>query len=337
MPMIQILAAALLVQSPAPGQSTFEIRPLAPRGHAALVVLRPPHYAFASSLVVVGDSGVLIVDTQQSPAAARDLVRALPSITDRPVRWIVNTHWHPDHVFGNGAWKDAFPAARIIGHRSLLHDVPGRAAAMRDQDLADLPPSIELRRRWLAEGHRDGAPLDSAARADLEYSLRLRQDQLAQLRDLRILAPDSTFSDSITLDLGGIATRLIHVGPAHTAGDVVVHVPGAGVLAVGDLLERGAPWLDGACPGGWARALRRLMDLEATTILMSHGPIAGPAFLDLYARLMDAIANGRDLAPFGPRAAELGLSPEAFDRFAAAAPALVAAADSTGACDRPRD
>ena len=311
-----ILLAALQVAAPQQAAAqTFEIHRLHDRVHAALVVPRPPHYAFASSLVVIGDSGVLIVDTQQSPDAARDLVRLLPTITDRPVRWIVNTHWHGDHVYGNIAWKQAFPDAIILGHRSLLRDVPGRAADYRDQEIRDLPASIDQRRRWLADGHRDGVPLDSAARAAVAYSLDLRQRYLAQLRDLPLLPPDRPIDDSLTLDLGGIAVRLLHVGPAHTPGDLVVLVPDARVLAVGDLLEWGTPWIDGACVSGWARALDRLRDLPADTILMSHGPLAGPDFLGLYADLLDALATSADLEPFRAPLARTGVSDAAFDRF----------------------
>ena len=333
MPIPFLLAAILTAPlQAATVQETFEIRPLHDRVYAALVVDRPPHYAFASSLIVLGDSGVLIVDTQQSPAAARDLVRALTALTDRPVRWVVNTHWHPDHVFGNVAWKEAFPDAVILGHRTLLHDVPDRAGDHVRREIEELPASIADRRRWLAQGHRDGTPLDSAGREAVAYSLGVRQRQLEQLRGLRLLPPDRPVDDSLTLDLGGITVRLLHVGPAHTAGDLVVHVPQARVLAVGDLLEWSTPWLDGACPAGWARALRRLQDLPADSILMSHGPVADPPFLALYADLMAAIAGGEDLAPFREPLAAIGIGDAAFHRFVAGVPDALATSPAPPGC-----
>lgn len=312
-----------------PGE-TFTLHQLHPRVYAAVVVDRPAEYAFSNSLVVVGDSGVLVVDTQASPDAARALIRIVRSFTDIPVRWVVNTHWHGDHVQGNVAYREAFPGVTFLGHRSLVEDVPDRTEAARLDEMAKLPASIEDRRRWLRENSRGGVPLDSAARAAVAYSAHMRERYLDQLLTLRLIPPDVVIDDSMTLSLGGISVRLVHAGPAHTRGDVAVHVPEAGVLAVGDLLEWGLPWLQGACVAGWAAALRRLGEVQATSIVMSHGPTATPPFLEAYAELLGAITEQKDLGPFYDGLSVTGVTPATFDRFAVAAAS--ARADSGAAC-----
>lgn len=311
---------------------TFRIQEVRPGIHAALVVSRPPEYAFANSLVVVGDSGVLIVDTQQSPAAARALLRRLPSLTDKPVRWIVNTHWHADHVFGNVVWKEAFPDAVVIGHRSLVDDVPGLAGAYRDDQVTQLPRTIEERRLWLAEGERNGTALTAEERRGIEYSLELRERYLEQLTPLRLFPPEIAVDDSLTIELGGIDARLLHMGPAHTRGDLAVHLPDAGVLAVGDLLEWSVPWLEGACVSGWADALRRIEHLAPESIVMSHGAVVEHGFLALYADLLEALAAGDDIGPFRHGLASAGVDVAGFDRFARDASSTTVAAEMEGAC-----
>ncbi len=315
------LAASLLAAQDA---ETFRVETLHPGVHAALVVPNPPDYAFANSLVIAGDSAVMIVDTQQSPGAAEALLRMLPSLTDRPVRWIVNTHWHADHVFGNQAWRDAFPDARIVGHRSLLDDVPERTRAYRDELLEALPREIEEREGWLANGEAAGRPLTDDDRSAVERGLALRRRYLAQLAELRVLPPDMVVDDSLTLDLGGLAVRMEHVGPSHTRGDMIVHVPDAGVTAVGDLLEWGTPWLDGACVPGWVDALVRVRRLvmgrgDGARLLPSHGPVVGPDFLALYEELLAAVADGADLEPFRSRLDAAGVDVSGFDGFVRAA------------------
>lgn len=333
--------AVLTAQEP----QTFDLEQLHPRVHAAVVVPNPPHYAFANSLIVVGDSAVLVVDTQQSPGAARALIRALPAVTDRPVRWIVNTHWHADHVFGNAAWREAFPDVRIVGHRSLRSDVPERAAAYRDEQIEALPRAIRERETWLAEGRVNGEPLDAAARAAVGRSLDIRRRYLAELSGLPIVPPDIVMDDTLTIDLGGVTARLTHVGPAHTGGDLVVYVPDARILAMGDLVEWGTPWLEGACVGGWAAALDRTTAMGADRILPSHGPVVGPEFLALYRDLLAALASRGPLQPFRDRFAAAGVgvggaagggaaggSSSAFDRLVASVPSVTAAAERAGAC-----
>lgn len=325
------LAASLLASQDA---ETFRIETLHPGVHAALVVPSPPDYTFANSLLIAGDSAVMIVDTQQSPGAAEALLRILPSLTDQPVRWIVNTHWHADHVFGNQVWKDAYPDARIIGHRSLLEDVPERARAYRDELLEALPREIEEREGWLADGEVAGRPLTEEDRAAVERGLALRRRYLGQLTDLRVLPPDVVVDDTLTVDLGGLTVRMEHVGPSHTRGDMIVQVPEGGVTAVGDLLEWGTPWLDGACVPGWVDALGRVRGMargvDEPRLLPSHGPVVGLGFLVLYEELLSAVVEGRDLEPFRSRLESVGVGVAGFDGFAQAAGAPGAGAGADG-------
>lgn len=261
------------------GGATFTFTDLAPGVLAALVVPDPPNYAFANSLVVDLGGELLVVDTQQSPAAAEALIDEIRARWTEPVRWVVNTHWHGDHVYGNIAYRRMWPDVIFVGHHTLADDMRDLGLPQLEQDRAALPPSIEERRRWLAAGTGpDGTPLTAAQRTRVQRSLDLRVGQVEQLRTLELVPPDSVFTDSIVLAGSTRTVRLYAVGPAHTRGDVVVWLEAEGILAAGDLVEDAYPWVDGGDIGGWARALERLATFGASVILPAHGsPWHAPA------------------------------------------------------------
>lgn len=258
----------------ASAQEVFELENLGRGVHAAVVVPRPAAYAFANSLVVIGEDGVLVVDTQQSPAAARALIGEIRRLTNAPVRWVVNTHWHGDHVYGNEAYREAFPDVRFIAQASLPSDLAEHGAERLRGEIAELPASIEARRRWLAEGRGPGDDsLTDENRDAIRYSLRLREAQLAQLTQLDLIAPDLVFEQRLELRVGAREVHLLHFGPAHTRGDVIVYLPAEGIMAVGDLLEHGLPWFGDGYPAGWAATLDSIAALEPAVLVPSHGAV----------------------------------------------------------------
>ncbi len=261
----------------APGDSlhVFEIHRLADGVYAATVIERPEAYAFSNSLIVVGDEAVLVVDTQQSPRAARELIRRIRALTPLPVRWVVNTHEHGDHVYGNVAYREAFPGVRIVAHPATSFAVAEGGPQRVEAERSSLPESITARESWLREGRLpDGRPITPAIRAQLEYSVRLRSGYLQELRGLELVPPEGWVDRLRQVDLGGRSVELIPVGPAHTPGDLLVSVRGAGVVAVGDLLEEAAPWIEGA-PSlvGWGRALETVASMEASILVPGHGRV----------------------------------------------------------------
>ena len=253
----------------------FEVEEIADGVFAALVVARPDAYAFANSLIVIGTEGVLVVDTQQSTRAAQELIRLVRRLSPLPVQWVVNTHWHGDHVYGNVAYRDAFPGVRFLAHPETVVGMREQGAAQRADELSTLPESIAERQLWLDEGSLpDGRALTPGQRDQVTYSLELRRNYFAMLRALEIVEPEGTIDARRSIDLGGRLVELIPLGPAHTEGDVGVLVPDASVLAVGDLLEMAPPWIDGAASlAGWADALNRVSREGASILLPSHGGV----------------------------------------------------------------
>lgn len=266
----------------------FDLEKLAEGVYAALVKPRPPTYVFANSLIVIGTDAALVVDTQQSPSAAEDLMSELERLTDVPVRYIVNTHWHGDHVYGNETYRRSFPGVVILGHDSTREDVLGPGVERRQEELRTLPETIREREAMLASGD-----LTDEQRARVEYSRSARTRYLGELQHLTLVPPDVTFSTSVVVHLGGgFDVEVHHLGPAHTRGDVVVYLPREEILAVGDLLEDAFPYFGDSYPSGWATALERIGRFDAETMLPSHGSVLRDReLLDVETRLLRALVT----------------------------------------------
>jgi glyoxylase-like metal-dependent hydrolase (beta-lactamase superfamily II) len=153
---------------------------------------------------------------------------------------VVNTHHHFDHCFGNAAFLDA----PIYAHPEAIDQI-------RTTDPADVS------REW--------APTHPG---------------LSGVIDTDIRVPDQPVVHEVTLDLGGRTAVLRHPGRGHTAGDLIVHVPDAGLVVAGDLVEEsGPPQFDDAYPLEWPDALAAILALEPGAVVPGHGAMCGPSFV----------------------------------------------------------
>lgn len=274
-PVPLLLTTLLLVAASAGAQEVFRVEPLAEGVWAGIVLERPDAYAFANSLVVEGEDGILVVDTQQSPTAARALIREIRARSDRPVRWVVNTHEHGDHVWGNVAYREAFPAVVFVGHAALARELEGEGLDRLSEERERVDAVVDARRRALAEAERGtgDAAIGEEEVERLRWSLRVNRAYREDLDGLPLIPPDVEVDDSLTLDLGDREVRVLALGPAHTRTDVAVWLPESGILAAGDLVEEGFPWFGDADPRGWAEALDVLSALRPRILLPAHGGV----------------------------------------------------------------
>lgn len=198
-----------------------------------------------SGLIAAG--GGLVVDTLFDLALTRDLAKLYADVHPASPRRIVNTHHNGDHCWGN----QLFPGAEIIAHRGCANRFSATAPAHLDAIRRMTDPPEHLR-----DLHEELAPFDFTG---VE------------------LAPPTTVVDGDTvLDLDGVRVDLIYAGPAHTEGDLAVHVPDEGVALLGDLLFLGcAPVGWEGSTAQWIAALRRIEALEPEHVVPGHGPVCG--------------------------------------------------------------
>jgi len=190
---------------------------------------------------VIGSEAVAVIDTGGSYAVGAALKEALRAVTPLPVRYVINTHGHPDHVFGNAAFVDA--------------NAGGTAAA---------PPPQFI-------GHAN-LPRMLAARGDV-YMRKLKTQLGPAAEKSTLIAPTRTVQDHLRLDLGRRKLELRAWPNAHTYSDVSVYDTGTRTLWTGDLLFIGrTPSLDGDA-AGWLTAMDALDRLPASATIPGHGPV----------------------------------------------------------------
>ncbi len=220
---------------------------------AGCFVLRYPEWDVSIG-VVAGSNGVLVVDTRASAAQGRrlaeDVRRLAPAV---PVRWVVDTHQHFDHTFGNAA----FEGATIHAHENAAAGLV--AAGERIKDLIRADPSTD-----------PDQPAITAA-------------VLAEVLETQYRLPDETFSSAAAIDLGDRYVELAYPGRGHTDGDLAVRVPDADVVFAGDLIEQSAnPSYGPDCfPLDWAPSLDLLIGMltPQTVVVPGHGTPVDKGFV----------------------------------------------------------
>jgi cyclase len=198
----------------------------------------------------VGDDAAFIVDDQFAPLTEK-IVAAIKALTDKPVKFVINTHWHGDHTGGNENFGKA--GAVIVAHDNV------RKRLSTEQ-------FNEFFKRTMPPAPKDALPI-------------------------------VTFSESATLHLNGDEVRMVHVAPAHTDGDSIVHFTKANVLHMGDLYFNGSyPFIDVSSGGdvnGIVAAADQALAIanESTKIIPGHGPLGTKSTLKQY---RDVVATVRD-------------------------------------------
>jgi len=248
--------------------SLFEIRLVADGVYAAIA--RPHRPENANSMIVILDDGVLVVDTASTPSSARALMEEIRKLTPKPVRYVVNTHFHWDHFWGNELFRRTFPGVRIIATESARLDMErmGLGWPYRDRLVkGELPEAFE---RWKAQLAKETDP-------ERRQLLRDRLEQWGkasgELNTMPSALPDVTFDGRLSLPNDAQPVEIIAPGRGHTSGDLVVYLPQSKTLASGDLIAGDMPFIADVSPYDWIRTLDTVEHLDVEIIVPGHGGV----------------------------------------------------------------
>lgn len=285
---------------------------------------------FSNGAFIVNRDDVLVVDTHLRPSWAKDLIAEIRKITDNPVRYVVNTHWHNDHVQGNQTYVSVFgPGVEYIAQHTAREDMVSKAIPnVQDQLNKDLPDRIARTEKTLADGKGpDGTPLTGQARANLSARVASDKAYLEELKSVQIALPTITFERSLVLYKPERTIHILFFGKGHTRGDVAVYLPRERVVITGDLLTNGIPFMRDAYPSQWIGTLDSVRNLDWDTAVTGHGGVQkGKEQVDrllaymkeMVAAVKEAIGKGVTL-----EAARKNIDPALRDKHQAGFPAYV--------------
>jgi cyclase len=224
-----------------------------------------------NSIAIVTDRDVVLFDATILPATADAVLNELRQLTPKPLRYLVNSHWHPDHSGGNDEIAKAYPEIEIIASqrtRELMQDTASVYVKTLEFEAAQANHEIdrELKSGRTSDGHR----LTPKDRAELNSQLALAARFLAEFKATPSRLPTLTFGDTLTLFHGGRELRFFRL-PGHTAGDVAVFLPAEKILLTGDLLVYPVPFCADSHPSAWIASLETLSRLDARIIVPGHG------------------------------------------------------------------
>jgi cyclase len=224
-------------------------------------------YSGSNSVFLVTDAGVLVIDTRQHPRAGEELLAEIRKVTDKPIKWVINSHFHGDHNFGNAPFRAT--GATFVAQQETARIIP-----------KVLPKEMARRQGYFKSHNYDPT-------------------------EVKLDPPDVTFDNQMTIRLGGRQVQLLYFGPGQQAGDTFVLFPHARTLFTpGSFAQHSMPnMLFTPSVENWLKLLDQVAAMDVDRLLPAHGDVAARADVkelqamigDEYATVKDAVAKGVSL------------------------------------------
>lgn len=255
--------------------------------------------------IIINEHDVVIVDAGGAPAAARNVIAEVRKLTSKPVRYVINTHIHRDHRFGNQEYVKQFPGVEIIAHPGIREVI----ARTNDQYMTSLLKRTEGPQKQVEDEvqrlRKEGKPGNEKIIAHLARFLN--EDIHAIRREYRTVVnvpPTLTVDRKLTLHRGRRPIEILFLGHGDTEHDLVVYLPDDKVICSGDMVVHPFPYGFSEQPLEWSKTLGKLAEFDFEYLIPGHGEVQhGKAYLTAIASLLhsvqaqvkDGIAAGEDL------------------------------------------
>jgi glyoxylase-like metal-dependent hydrolase (beta-lactamase superfamily II) len=295
---LAVLLPALALAEPG-SPANIEVQKVA-EGVYAVLRTDPPGTMFeANSAFIVGGDDVVVIDGGSNPTSAREVLAAIRRITDKPVRLLIKTHWHDDHMMGSAVYREAFPGVEIVAHATAAEDMATQGVINRKQMMEQGAGFVEYLRGLVEKKQGfDGQPMTDEERESHISSIALAERYFAEPGKLQPLPPTLTFDDHMTIVRGDRKIDLLWLGRAHTRGDIVVHLPKEGIVFTGDLVAAPIPLIGSTSfPIDYGPTLEKLLALKASVYVLGHGPVMkDDSYVQLMVRLLASIRQQTEAA-----------------------------------------
>ncbi len=262
--------------APAAASGLFEIQKVA--GDVYFAQARPWALPNSNAAIFVNSSDVLVVDAHSHPAAAAALIAQLRSeVTAKPVRYVVDTHFHFDHTQGNRAYLGSGNKVDIVASKAtkqlMAQLLAPRLKAALDPASAGPRGSEQVVHQIEDLRQRAGKSTSAAEKAQLAQRIEQLESFAREMKDFEPALPTITFDKTHVIKEKGYDLHLEFHGLAHTAGDIVVFCPEKRVIASGDAIHPGFPTFIDAYPQPWPKTIDSVGRLQFEHMLPGHGRV----------------------------------------------------------------
>jgi len=296
-----LLILPLFLSLPAPAAAQPAVAPyvahdLAPGIH---LLAEPPDFSgsLAGNVTIIEQAnGVVLVDSGANMGGGRRVVAYVRSLTAKPVRAVLITHWHGDHPLGLAAIRAAWPGVRIIATPQTRAGILGPGLTYVGLRPDERFETITFNRMSAGVGPArallSDPSVDEARRRRIATFIDNLWDYARDFRGTYAVPPTETFTDELLLDDPERPVRLLYLGRANTEGDAVAWLPRQRILVSGDIVVSPIPFGFGSYPEDWINVLERLKALGFALLVPGHGePMTDGAYLD---RLIGTLRDIRD-------------------------------------------
>lgn len=289
----------------------FTLTELAPGVYAAIAKREEGGEFVNAGLIDLGDAA-LAFDSLWLPQSARDLIRAAQEVVGKPLRWLVNSHYHADHVNGNAL----FPPETVIVSTDGTLDLLAGWEQNLEQSRTSLPKSLEDMRAQLE------AATDEQQKASLARQVRMRTWLLEEIDSVQARRPVVTFPDRLAIHGSSRHVEAISYGGGHTRSDAFLYLRDEGIVFAGDLVVvETHPFMADGQPDEWPAILRRMKELDIQHVVPGHGPVGDREDLDAMLAYFEVIEETvAQAAAEGKQAGDVTLPAPLADLFGGAFP-----------------
>ena len=289
LPLFLSLMAFLFVADPSFGDTGARLTTELADGVYAIQHKDLPGGASGNTTVIIGQREVFVVDSSFLPSVAREDIAQIRKWTDKPVGYLLNTHFHNDHNNGNKAYLETFPNLTIIAQEETKKDMD----LIQPGNIERMPLEVEAMVSAYNQGKcPDGKSLSEDDKKQLEEALPELEQIAAEFKTMSYQPPTLTFKDRLTIDIGNCEVQVKYLGRGNTAGDAIAYLPKEKILVAGDLLDSPIPNTYDGYPSEWAQTLHRMGELDANTIVLGHGAVLhDKTYLYLVADLLQSAVD----------------------------------------------
>ncbi len=281
--------------------SLFDIQKVAPGVYGA--VAKPEAVINCNAAIFENANDLLIVDTHSKPSAVIALVVQLKrEVTNKPVKYVVNSHFHWDHTQGGPAYRRLNPAPQLISSETTRRLLSENGAARLKASLEEVKGNLARTEARIA------ATKDQAEASRLEGDAIQMRSYIAEMNNYTPELPDTTFDRDLILHDKEHELHLAFRGRAHTLGDIVVFCPEKKVVATGDMIHSSLPFIADGYPRDWPKTMRTIAEFPFDHVIGGHGKIQpGKTYLNGMANYIEEITERVASQASKPAGAATGL------------------------------